>query len=128
MSTMPERYRPFMIYSFPALGYAALIFGISSVRGYSIPNLPFFSFDKIIHALEFGLFGILLYRSFYFHLKLKRPYVITLLAGGIYALLDEIHQYFVPGRYCSINDLGADLIGIIIFAGVSKWLNTPAVR
>ena len=31
----------------------------------------------------------------------------------IYAISDEIHQYFVPGRSCSIIDIGIDTLGIL---------------
>lgn len=36
----------------------------------------------------------------------------------IYAVSDEIHQYFVPGRYCSPGDVGIDSLGAL--AGI--WL------
>lgn len=33
--------------------------------------------------------------------------------GTIYAITDEIHQYFVPGRSCQITDVIIDSLGII---------------
>jgi VanZ family protein len=30
-----------------------------------------------------------------------------------YAILDEIHQFFVIGRFCTISDVGLDIIGIL---------------
>lgn len=123
MFTVSDRYKSLILYSSPAIGYAVLIFLISSIPGHSIPNFPFFSFDKMVHTLEFGLFGMLLYRSFFFHLSVSRPYFFTIAAGSSYAVLDEFHQYFVPGRSCSINDFFADFIGLVIFAGVSAYLN-----
>ena len=30
-----------------------------------------------------------------------------------YAILDEIHQFFVIGRFCSVLDVGFDLLGIL---------------
>lgn len=36
----------------------------------------------------------------------------------VYAVSDEIHQYFVPGRYCSAGDVGIDSLGAL--AGI--WL------
>ncbi|MFW6283145.1 MAG: VanZ family protein [Minisyncoccales bacterium] len=32
----------------------------------------------------------------------------------IYAALDEIHQYFVPGRFATFNDFLIDSAGILI--------------
>ncbi len=123
VSTVYDRHKSFIIYSSPAFGYAVLIFVLSSFPGYSLPKLPFFSFDKIVHTLEFGLFGMLLYRSFFFHLRVGRPYFFTIAAGSSYAVLDEFHQYFVPGRSCSINDFVADFAGLAIFSAVSAYLN-----
>jgi VanZ family protein len=39
---------------------------------------------------------------------------LTILIGSIYAISDEIHQFFVPGRSSDIGDVAADIIGIII--------------
>ena len=127
MLTAFKRHKSLIIYSFPAIGYAVLIFVLSSIPGHSIPNLPFFSFDKVLHVLEFGLLGMLLYRSFFFHIRVKWPYLCTIAAGSPYALLDEIHQYFVPGRYCSIYDLTADLAGLAVFSAVSAHLNASRI-
>lgn len=38
------------------------------------------------------------------------------LAGTLYALTDEIHQSFVPGRSCELRDMGIDSCGVL--AGV----------
>jgi len=123
MFTVFDRYKALILYSFPAIGYAVLIFLLSSIPGHSIPNLPFFSFDKMVHTLEFGLFGMLLYRLLFFHLRVGLPYFFTIVIGSSYAVLDEFHQYFVPGRACSINDFFADFIGLVVFTGVSAYLN-----
>ena len=123
LSAVFERNKLLIIYSLPMIGYAVLIFAISSLPGHSIPNLFFLSYDKIVHTLEFGLFGMLLYRSLLFHFQVKWPYLYTITAGSSYAGLDEIHQYFVLGRYCSIYDFIADFIGLVIFTAVSAYLN-----
>jgi len=38
------------------------------------------------------------------------------LIGTAYAVTDEIHQYFVPGRSCEFRDICIDMIGVL--AGV----------
>lgn len=35
---------------------------------------------------------------------------------ALYGLVDEVHQYFVPGRTCSILDLTVDILGAAIVA------------
>jgi VanZ family protein len=108
------------MYCGPALGYTVLIFFMSSLPGSSIKLFPFPFFDKILHFLEFGLLGIFLYRSFRFYRPFKKPYLLTLAVGIPYAALDEIHQFFVPGRHCDITDLSADILGVILFAALSS--------
>ena len=96
---------------------------MSSLPGDELPELPFYSFDKIIHAFEFGLFGILLFRAFRFPQPVTRPYFLTLAVGISYAALDELHQLFVPGRFCDVVDFLMDAAGLIIFAAISLHLN-----
>ena len=38
------------------------------------------------------------------------------LAGTLYAVTDEIHQFFVPGRSCELRDIVIDSCGVL--AGV----------
>ena len=105
----------------PAIVYSLAIFIFSSLPGHELPHLPFWNFDKIVHFIEFGLFGIFLYRAFRLYRPFRRPYLLTLIVGVPYAALDEIHQYFVPGRYCSGLDFAFDIIGLVVFAAVSVW-------
>ena len=114
VSTVFEGNKSLVHYSFPAVGYAVLIFALSSIPGHSIPNLGIFSFDKLVHTLEFGLFGMLLYRSFFFHLRVGLPYLFTIAAGSTYAVLDEFHQYFVPGRHVEALDVAANGLGAFL--------------
>jgi len=125
LPTAFERSHPFLAYRAPALGYAALIFLMSSIPGSDLPDMPFISFDKIVHAIEFGLFGMLLFRAFRFPLSLPYPYLLTLGVGVPYAALDEFHQLFVPGRSCDIRDFIMDILGLIVFTAVSRHLNRP---
>ena len=122
----------FLKYKLPALAFALFIFAVSSLPGDKIPYIGFNLGDKFIHMLVFGLFGIFLYRVFRYPRPLSRPYLLTLCVGIPYAALDEIHQLFVPGRYCGIGDFIADVLGVIIFAGISAKLNPlnnmPAVK
>jgi VanZ family protein len=36
----------------------------------------------------------------------------------VYAILDELHQYFVPGRYMSLLDMGVDSLGILVASAI----------
>lgn len=39
--------------------------------------------------------------------------ILTLITCLLYAFLDELHQFFVPGRYLSFADIAIDSLGII---------------
>ena len=45
-----------------------------------------------------------------------RERITAWLAGTLYAMTDEIHQSFVPGRSCELRDMGIDSCGVL--AGV----------
>lgn len=39
--------------------------------------------------------------------------LISFAVGVIYAVSDEVHQYFIPGRNASIIDVGIDSLGVL---------------
>ncbi len=98
-----------------AIVYALVIFIASSVPGSEIPPLGFSLSDKLIHFIEFGIMGILLYRAF---TLMPYPYLLTVTAGALYAASDEFHQLFVPGRFCDVWDFAADVTGLALFGGI----------
>ena len=46
--------------------------------------------------------------------SLKRSFLFALSITISYAFFDELHQYYIPGRFTSITDIGFDLIGAAI--------------
>ena len=42
--------------------------------------------------------------------------IISWLVGTLYAVTDEVHQFYVPGRSCELRDIGIDSCGVL--AGV----------
>ena len=97
----------------PVVLWAAVIFAFSSVpdlgTGLGTWDLVL---RKLAHAAEFALLGALLLRA----LAAER----TALALGIgYAVTDELHQHFVPGRLGSAYDVVIDAVGVAI--GVALW-------
>lgn len=99
----------------PTLFWALLIFSLSSIPSLDVPDLGFQVQDKFYHACEFAVFGFLLRRSATaFSCSASTLWKLSALIGVLYAVLDEIHQYFVPGREADWGDLIADVIGIFI--------------
>ena len=92
--------------------YGILILSISSIPGDSIPRFVLLSWDKLIHIIEYSFLGFLSVSSI--DNKSKNQIIITCLFCLFFAILDEIWQSFIPGRFSSVLDVIADGIGIII--------------
>ena len=123
MSTAGKNTFGNIVYYGPAVVYALVIFFMSSLPDIKLPDIGIDFGDKFIHMIEFGLFGIFLYRAFRYNPQVSRPYLLTVCTGLLYAASDEFHQLFVPGRECDIIDFAADAVGLIIFSAMSVWLN-----
>jgi VanZ family protein len=70
---------------------------------------------KLAHFSIYTLVGIFImsFMSTYtIHLKYK--FLVSILVGLIYAISDEYHQSFTPGRTPSIIDVGIDTYGVIL--------------
>ena len=56
----------------------------------------------------------------------KQKILYSIAFGGGYAVTDELHQFFVPGRSAQVLDVGIDtagvIIGIIIYLALIKIL------
>jgi VanZ family protein len=108
----------------PAVCAAALIWFLSSQSVLPKPK-GILGFDKLQHLLAFAAFtgAVCLWvsrekwriRGLFFM-------VIAAFIGSAYGIIDEIHQYFVPGRDCNVWDWIADTLGSTIgaaaFAGI----------
>ena len=67
---------------------------------------------KSAHFCIFGMLGILVTSAVSTHgLSSKKTALISLGICALYAVSDEIHQYFVPGRACMLRDMLIDTCG-----------------
>lgn len=93
------------------LAYSSLIYWLSDQSSLPAPLL-FSHQDKLIHAVAYGVMGWLSWRCF--SNFLDRRFLLIATASFyciIFALSDEWHQSFVPGRSADIYDWFADAIG-----------------
>jgi VanZ family protein len=92
----------------PVVLWAALIFGLSSIpslgTGLGTWDLVL---RKLAHATEYAVLGFLLLRA-------TGREGVAALAGVAYAVTDEIHQHFVPGRHGAGYDVAIDAAGVLI--------------
>lgn len=98
----------------PAVLYYTLIFYISSLSIKGLTEISFF--DKGAHLMEFALLGFLLSLGFFlgFGFSVRVKSVLILASGILLGFLDELHQYFIPGRSFEVLDMVADSIGVLI--------------
>ncbi len=109
----------FLFYHLPLWGYAAVIFCLSSLPLDSIDLGSDFQVDKLLHLVEYYGLGYLLMRCFCTspNRSLSGKAVLwTVLAGVGYAVSDEFHQSFTPGRDANVADALFDAAGIVIAA------------
>jgi VanZ like family len=116
-----------LLYWAPVLGYAAVIFYFSSLPKpeEQLPTFVRDLSDKLLHLVEYGILGALLYRAFRWASGPKiaaSAVVLAILAGSIYGMTDEAHQAFVPMRTASLLDWIADTIGSVIGACGLSWI------
>ncbi len=43
-----------------------------------------------------------------------RRFWLPILIGALYAVSDEFHQFFVPGRSCELRDMAVDSAGVLL--------------
>ena len=106
----------------PPLLYMALIFAISSMEQppLPMPEFEWLTIDKLYHFIEYAILGGLLTRAFVAAKPSVVPsqsvWYIAALISILYGASDEWHQTFVPGRFATLADWVADVLGSI--AGV----------
>lgn len=80
-------------------------------------NESFGNFASIIirkgaHFTEYMILSFLIYNVITDYIKVnKKVYIYTILGVFVYAVTDEIHQLFVPGRAGMIQDVMIDTSG-----------------
>jgi VanZ family protein len=101
-----------------------LIFFLSAQP--DLPHAPGPWLDMLIkklgHALAFGILSWLYLRALGGNgLGSDRLRVLSLILTLLYAVSDEIHQAFVPGRHSSIADVLVDGVGATLAMGLERW-------
>jgi VanZ family protein len=104
----------------PVVAWAGLIFALSSVPdlGTGLGGWDLV-LRKLAHAGEFAVLGALLLRA-------TDRAVVAFVLGALYAVSDEVHQVFVPGRMGSPLDVAIDIVGVA--AGVLLWQRVARPR
>jgi VanZ family protein len=99
----------------PVLAFVLAIFICSSLQVHVTDGT-----DKVVHALEYAVMGFFTTRGVMLSWELPRFRGAALGAfiAAALGVLDEFHQYFVPGRQASVGDALADAAGAILGAAL----------
>ena len=109
------KFKHFLWFQFPAIAWLTAIFIQSSMSHLAAPDLGFDMQDKFFHVIEYAILGYLLRRALLFqnnNFIRNNAGWLTIVFGALYAISDEIHQSFVPGRFAGADDVIADVIGV----------------
>ena len=123
--------RAFFVYHLPAIAYAGLIIGLSSLTNVTLPRTQFIELDKVIHFCEYALFGYLVWRSLcHLHSAVGTIDAAFLGVGFVtlFALADELYQSFVPNRQPDIADFFTDVIGAAMAIAVCLLIKSRTQR
>ena len=105
------------------ISFVSLMLVGSSLKGTTIPKSYIFTLDKLIHIVEYFIFGVLLYFSIVGIAKYST--ILSLILGTFYSFIDELYQSTVYARDASGFDVIADIIGLILGAFFVKlYLNS----
>ena len=104
----------------PLTVYWVMLFILTTIPADNVPQL-FENQDKYEHFIAYCVLAMLLSLALYFQkrsiLISSKAFLFALLFILAYGAIDELHQLFVPGRYCDFYDWLADSSGGIIGIG-----------
>jgi len=95
--------------------WMGLIFYLSAQP--DLPHHPAGMVDLIIkkagHMVQYGILAGLVWLAWPRGGKggLRHVFLYAFVLSGLYAISDEVHQFFVPGRNGRLLDVGFDLVG-----------------
>ena len=104
-------------YFAPSVLYVILILFLSCLNQRFVTNHTWGIEDFILHTTEYHFFGVTLIWAILRDKpigELKASYRLAVGLGAISAIADEFYQYFVPTRFASIDDVVADVFGVIL--------------
>jgi VanZ family protein len=110
----------------PALVVMAVIFALSSTPSQDLPN--FGLLDTLVkkggHFVGYAILAL----TYWYGLKTPddgdrlRPYSVAFALAVLYAVSDEYHQSFVPGRHPSwVDAFLIDGSGAAVMLGLVRW-------
>ncbi len=79
---------------------------------------------KAAHMAEYAVLALLSFYALRAHIERGRALLWSFGVTVVYAISDEIHQLFVPGRTGSPRDVLVDALGAAIGLALAAWFST----
>ncbi len=109
----------------PVIVWGGIIFYFSSLPGSKVPRPPFWDLvmQKTAHIFEYAMLYFLVFRAVNNPIvKGKSHWFLPFAFCLLYAMSDEFHQKFTPGRKATLKDVGFDFLGMLLsFTLLSFW-------
>jgi len=92
--------------------------------------------DKLAHVLEYLVLGFLTFTALVRSgNKNSISLGVTFIAAGVFGILDELHQFLIPGRTVELLDIVSNVSGVVIGATIPllfrRWIlrtSTPSLQ
>ena len=125
----------FLLWWGPVFIWTGVIYTLSALPTVETSKIYWWDFvlKKSAHVFEYAVLYFLLFRAINkIEVKLKKAkltflikngqlirtknFLLPLLLAFLYALSDEYHQRFTPGRHAKLRDVGFDLLGMVLIS------------
>lgn len=73
---------------------------------------------KLGHISEFFFLAFCLYNALICDFTFKKSVFLAFIISFLYAISDEFHQLFIPGRCGNITDVMIDSLGMLLFISI----------
>lgn len=90
--------------------------------------------DKVVHFFVFGVMALLIARLRFVQEKMPLGAMSAIVIVAAFGITDELHQAWTPGRFCSLDDWLADVLGAVTFVtayvhwtGCRRWIEHRVV-
>lgn len=101
--------------------YLIVILVLSTIPGRAFPDIDLFSFDKLLHIIEYFILAFLAINTT--KILSTRIIILIIIIGIAYGGFNEVWQSLVAGRFASGYDAIANGVGMILGSIVSyKYL------
>jgi len=109
----------------PAVFIMSVIFVASATSSSDLPKFGMWDLfaKKGGHMFGYALLAVAFSHALQKNAKIAKAGLVAALSlASLYALSDEFHQRFTPGRTSSLQDVGIDILGAALGLIIWNWI------